>query len=243
MKNSTDIIYAVLQPARGRACEVCNLGDVSNEQQARAKIVWAFCNYKSEWVLKLHWRSNWLFILQFGCTSMPKIKLQSLHFSRPHAITIFKVIPVLHIQFLTRLWQGVQLDQVAIHSTGATSFCTPAAIYNVDSTSFCQFAYIYLPQPTSVSNNLDPGGIALHLDSHHLCQTPWSSLPWDPFQKHSFPLNLNNKTTPKGAIKLNTKISSSWIWFTIISRFASPLYPSLPEFDVAALIPRSCRGA
>ena len=71
MKNSTDIIYAVLQPARGRACEVCNLGDVSNEQQARAKMVWAFCNYKLELVLKLLWRSNWLFILQFGRTSLP----------------------------------------------------------------------------------------------------------------------------------------------------------------------------
>ena len=113
--------------------------DVSNERWARAKIIWAFSNFELESVLKLHWRSNWLFILQFGCTSMPKIKLQSLHFSRPHAITIFKVIPVLHIQFLTRLWQGVQLDQVAIHSTGATSFCTPAAIYIL--LSIC----IYLP--------------------------------------------------------------------------------------------------
>ena len=104
--------------------------DVSNERWARAKIIWAFSNYELESVLKLHWRSNWLFILQFGRISpVPKIKLQSLHFSRPHAITIFKVIQVHHIHFLTRLWQGVQLDQVAIHSTGATSFSTPSAIY------------------------------------------------------------------------------------------------------------------
>ena len=35
-----------------------------------AKMVWTFCNYKLESVLKLHWRSNWLFILQFGRTSL-----------------------------------------------------------------------------------------------------------------------------------------------------------------------------
>ena len=71
---------------------------------------------------------------------LPKIKLQSLHFSRPHAITIFKV----YIQFLTRLWQGVQLDQVAVHSTGATSFSTPPAIYIL--LSIC----IYLPSPAPI---------------------------------------------------------------------------------------------
>ena len=45
--------------------------DVSNERWARAKIIWAFSNYELESVLKLHWRSNWLFILQFGRTSLP----------------------------------------------------------------------------------------------------------------------------------------------------------------------------
>ena len=49
--------------------------DVSNERWARAKIIWAFSNYELESVLKLHWRSNWLFILQFGRTS-PRAKNQ-----------------------------------------------------------------------------------------------------------------------------------------------------------------------
>ena len=116
--------------------------DVSNERWARAKIIWAFSNYELESVLKLHWRWNWLFILQFGRTSLRvKNQITISSFFRPHAITIFKVIPLLHIQFLTRLWQGVQLDQVAIHSTGATSFSTPSAIYIL--LSIC----IYLPSP------------------------------------------------------------------------------------------------